>query len=532
MSDLVQRLTTLSKSNNAALLTGILRGIEKESLRITPDGELSQEEHPKSLGSTLTHPRITTDYSEALLEFITEPLGDVKALLQQLDDIHRFTYANIDSETLWVSSMPCMLSGNENIPVGLYGSSNIGRMKTVYRLGLGERYGRLMQTIAGIHYNFSLPDAFWEHLHAEEQSDLSLQDFKTQRYFDLIRNFRRYFWILIYLFGAAPAVCRSFVRDQEHQLEPYGDDKHSLHLPYGTSLRMGNLGYQSAAQEKLIVCYNNLGTYIRTLCNAITDEHPDYSSIGLKADDGGHKQLNTSLLQIENEFYSTIRPKRTSQSGETALNALADRGVEYIEVRCVDLNPYEPLGINEEQIRFLDSFLMYCLYKDSPATDKQEFHNVLENQTRIVARGRDPELKLLCGDGERDMRQWATEILGEMGAAAELLDQAYGSSEHADSLAAQADKLENPDTTPSARILADMKAQNVTFFRLAMNLSQAHKTHFTETELSPEKTREFEAFAKESHAQQQQIEAQDEGDFESFLAAYYKQYQGCSGSPC
>ncbi len=529
MTDYQQRINALIEGPHAALLTGILRGIEKEALRITPDGELSQTPHPHALGSTLTHPRITTDYSEALLEFITEPLADVKELLQQLDDVHRFTYANINDESLWVSSMPCMLGSNDDIPIGRYGSSNIGKMKSVYRLGLGERYGRLMQTIAGIHYNFSLPDEFWTQLHKEEASSLSLQDFKTERYFDLIRNFRRYFWILIYLFGAAPAICRSFVRDQPHELEPFGEDDHSLHLPHGTSLRMGNLGYQSAAQEELVVCYNNLDTYIGTLCKAITEEHSDYANIGLKDQNNEYHQLNTSLLQIENEFYSTIRPKRTSKSGETALNALGARGIEYIEVRCVDLNPYEPLGLNEEQIRFMDSFLMFCLFKESPKTTELEFNNVLENQKRIVNRGRDPELTLKSGEQEKSMHEWANEILNEMKGTATLLDTAYGIDDHSRSLEQQRAKLDKPELTPSAKILADMKSQDLTFFRMAMNLAEQHKAHFTDEPLAQDKTALFEKLATESHDNQAMIEAEDDSSFDEFLAAYYQQYRCCSG---
>jgi len=529
VSNFRQRLSAMTSSKKAALLTGILRGIEKESLRINADGELSQQRHPQALGSALTHSRITTDYSEALLEFITEPLGDVKELLAQLDEVHRYTYANIDNESLWVSSMPCMLGNDDEIPVGLYGSSNTGKMKTAYRLGLGQRYGRKMQAIAGIHYNFSLPDEFWANLHQEENSTLSLQDFKTQRYFSLIRNFRRYFWILVYLFGAAPAVCKSFVRGHEHSLVPYGNDTHSLHMPEGTSLRMGNLGYQSAAQEKLIVCYNNLDTYIQTLCKAITEEHPTYAEIGAKDEEGKHQQLNTSLLQIENEFYSSIRPKRTTKPGETALNALASRGVEYIEVRCIDLNPYAPLGITEEQIHFLDSFLMYCVYKDSPETDELDFRNVLENQTRIVNQGRDPELSLLNGNSERKMTEWATEILNDMEATSALLDTAYETKQYKQSLDAQRIKLEDPGQTPSAQILADMKSQDISFFRLAMNLADQHKAYFSDKPLSAEKNAEFIAMAAESHSKQRELEAVEEIDFDQFLANYYEQYRCCSG---
>ncbi|MEC8427996.1 MAG: glutamate--cysteine ligase, partial [Pseudomonadota bacterium] len=162
LSLLSQRLALLSESGNEHL-TRVFKGLEKESLRVSPDGQLSQNDHPRALGSALTHRNITTDYSEALLEFITEPTEDTEALLQQLDDIQRYTYKNLpEGETLWVASMPCMLTADEDIPVARYGDSNVGKMKTVYRLGLGERYGRTMQTIAGVHYNFSLGDEVWD----------------------------------------------------------------------------------------------------------------------------------------------------------------------------------------------------------------------------------------------------------------------------------------------------------------------------------------------------------------------------------
>ncbi len=527
MSKFSQNLRAFAASGNAALLSGIRRGVEKESLRITPSGELAQTPHPRALGSALTHSQITTDYSEALLEFITHPHKDIPGLLQELEDIHRFTYANIGYESLWVTSMPCMLGRDEDIPVARYGTSNAGRMKTIYRLGLGHRYGRLMQTIAGIHYNFSLPEQLWQSLHLQSQSPLSLQDFKTERYFGLIRNFRRYFWLLIYLFGAAPAVCRSFVRGREHNLVPFGADDHSLHAPYGTSLRMGNLGYQSAAQEKLIVCYNNLETYLQTLCEAITKSHPDYEAIGLKGEQGNYKQLNTSLLQIENEFYSTIRPKRTAQFGETALRALKRGGVEYIEVRCIDLNPYEPLGISTEQIHLLESFMVYCLLKDSPETDPTEYRSIQENQKRIVYRGRDPELTLINSEGEQPLTHWGTAILRDVAAVAELLDSANNTNAYSDAVAIQYPKLDDPELTPSARILRDMREQDITFFRLAMNLAQAHRESFNATPLKADTREAMEARAEESLARQQELESQEQAPFDDYLAAYYGQYRCC-----
>ncbi|MGD8175176.1 glutamate--cysteine ligase [Marinimicrobium sp. ARAG 43.8] len=509
-------------------LKGILRGVEKESLRVTPGGDLAQGEHPRDLGSALTHPHITTDYSEALLEFITEPFTSVEALLGQLDDIHRYTYSVLDGEWLWPASMPCALKGDEGIPVAQYGRSNSGTMKTVYRLGLAHRYGRTMQTIAGVHYNFSLPDQFWRELQALEGDAQSLQDFKTERYFDLIRNFRRYSWLLIYLFGAAPAVCRSFVRNRQHRLEPFNGDEHTLHAPYATSLRMGDLGYQSDAQQSMIVCYNDIASYLQTLCGAITQPHAAYEAIGLKDESGGYQQLNTSLLQIENEFYSSVRPKRTTQRGETALQALRLRGVEYVEVRCVDLNPFEPLGISAEQIHFLDAFLLFCLLRSSPKTHNQEYRNIQENQERIVYRGREPGLKLCREDGEVLMNEWAHELLAAIRDCAVSLDASRGQTDTGQaSVAAQQRKLDDPELTPSARVLAGMRREQQTFFRYTMTQAQQHGDRFRRRPLAADMQAHYRAMAAKSLQDQRAVEAADTLSFEDYLANYYRQYRRC-----
>lgn len=526
------RLKAFAQAPANATLTGILRGLEKESLRITSDGKLAQTGHHESLGSALKHPHITTDYSEALLEFITDPLDNIDALLQQLTDIHAFTYQQlaIHDERLWPASMPCALPADADIPVARYGSTNSGSMKTIYRVGLGHRYGRSMQTIAGIHYNFSMPDHFWQELQKQENNQQTLQDFKTERYFALIRNFRRYFWLLIYLFGAAPAVSSSFVAGRQHRLKPFNDDLETQYLPYATSLRMGDLGYQSDAQQTLFVCYNNLTTYLKTLCGAITNVHPAYDAIGVKNAAGEYRQLSTSLLQIENEFYSSIRPKRTTQSGETALQALRLRGVEYIEVRCVDLNPYEPLGISSEYIHVLDAFLLYCLLSDSPQTSTEEYGEGQENQKRMVYVGRDPQLKLLRTGQEVDFQEWATEILDESLACAELLDQAKGGAAHANAIRQQYAKLSNPSLTPSAQVLADLQQQGKSFFEHTQALAEQHRAYFLQHPLTLETLRQFEQEAQLSVEAQQQLEASAQLDFDQYLANYYEQYRGCSCS--
>lgn len=515
-------------SAQAIDFTQITRGVEKESLRITPKGGLAQTPHPQSLGSALTHPHITTDFSEALLEFITAPSTGIESTLEQLDNIHRFTYANIDDEMLWVNSMPCVLNADAGIPVARYGSAHVARMKTIYRLGLGHRYGRPMQTIAGIHYNFSLPKDFWRQIQLEEGDSSNAQDFRTQGYFHLIRNFRRYFWLLLYLFGASPAICPTFVQGRRHKLTPLTEKGSTLHGRFATSLRMGDLGYQSSAQQGIRISYNSLPDYLQALCRAITQSHPDYESIGLKDKDGHYQQLNTGILQIENEFYSTVRPKRSAKRGETALRALFDRGVEYVEVRCVDLDPFSPLGINAEQIRFLDTFLLYCALADSPLADADENRRVHENQQRIVYSGRDPELSLTTRDGERPFAEWAGNLLDDLAPIAELLDDHHGSGDYCLALDRQKEKVSDADLTPSAQVLQALVDNDQSFYQFGMEWALKHHRHFQAEALAEETQATFVQLAAQSIQDQRSIEEKDSGSFADYLAQFYQQYQYCN----
>lgn len=530
MTRLTDILHALSSTAHYAGIANMTRGLEKESLRIRPNGTLASSRHPLALGSALTHPHITTDYSEALLEFITDPCSDSSAVLNQLTELHAYTCQNLDNERLWPTSMPCMLGRDEDIPIAQYGSSNSGKMKSAYRLGLGHRYGRSMQTIAGLHYNFSVSDDLWAFLHQQDKSSMTIEAYKTQGYFHLIRNFRRYFWLLLYLFGASPGVCKSFVGERKHQLVPFGDDPHSLHTPYATSLRMGDLGYQSSAQESLVITYNCLDSYIETLCSAITHTHPDYEAIGTKDSAGVYQQLNANLLQIENEFYSVIRPKRTARRGETALSALANGGVEYIEVRCLDLNPFEPLGINESQMQFLDTFLLYCLLSDSPPSDNEEHEAIQNNQKRMVYRGREPALTLLSKNAtgdivERPMREWADNLMTDMQSISHVLEAATGQAKHNHSLKIERAKLQNDRLTPSAMILDNMASENKTFYRFAADLATEHQAYFAQYPLSDAQRQYYSTLAEASHTQQRTIENDDRVSFDRYLEDYYSQYQ-------
>jgi glutamate--cysteine ligase len=519
---LQDHLALLDNPQFSNLLKGIVRGIEKESLRVTPSGHIASTPHPQNLGSALTHPSITTDYSEALLEFITAPSCSIEAVLKELEDLHRFTYRQIGDELLWVSSMPCQLGADDQIPIAQYGSSNIGQMKEIYRKGLGHRYGRAMQTIAGIHYNFSLPDELWVALKEKQQSHLSLQDFKSEGYFKLIRNFRRYAWLLLYLLGSAPAVCRSFVASRDHHLSPVGNDSHSLYQPNATSLRMGDLGYQSKAQSNLDISYNSLEQYIKTLRAALAEPYQQYADIGLKNEQGEYNQLNTHVLQIENEFYSPIRPKRTAAANETPLQALERHGVEYIEVRCLDVNPLLTCGIDAQTIRFLDTFLLFCLFSNSPDINDQDSQRLSENMLRTVYSGRDPELKLWQQQTEKPLRQWAEELLATMVPIAQKLDYANQcEAEHSQALYAMQGKVKCANFTPSAKMLEEMQNNNETYFRMAMRKAKEQRTEFTQGKIEAELEKTYSELAKTSHNKQAQIENTDTQSFDRYLADYW-----------
>ena len=515
-------VSTLLNAVNTApeTLRGIGRGIEKESLRVTPDGALSGEPHPQALGSALTHPNITTDFSEAQLELITGVHKRPSDCLDELVNVHRFVYANIGTEVLWPASMPCILNRSENIPVGRYGTSNIGQAKTVYRLGLGNRYGRLMQTISGIHYNFSLPDAFWPRV--APHYGLDDDSLRTKLYFDLIRNFRRHSWLLIYLFGGSPAVCKSFTNglgaDVDHGLQSY--DEGSLYLPNATSLRMGRLGYQSDAQSALHVSYNSLAEYAATMLEALRQPYPPYADIGVRDAEGRYRQLNTSLIQIENEFYGTIRPKQPVQPGERPLVALDRRGVRYVEVRCLDLNPFLPVGIDAQQVRFLDVFLLYCLLSESPPDTPDESARLQRNQITVVEQGRAPGLSLEGPHGATSMRSWAAEILEGCAVLAGLLDAANDGEGYGRAVDAARVSVADPHSTPSARVLEAMRQAQVPFFRFAMNQANAHAAYFAERRLDSEERASWGTISSDSHARQRAIEDADEVDFEAFLERY------------
>ncbi len=493
-------------------------------MRVTAEGRLAQSPHPPQLGSALTHPHITTDYSEALLEFITAPYPEATATLSFLEDIHRFVFQMLpDDEMLLASSMPIGFDKDGDIPIAWYGKSNIGRMKHAYRVGLAHRYGRAMQAIAGIHFNYSLAEDLWPLLPEIFKQTLPPKELRAYVYFCLIRNLHRYGWLLLYLFGASPVVngqflkCRGGIPSGFIEISP-----NTFGMHYATSLRMSDIGYKNKTQASLHISFNCLEEYVTSLCHAIETPHAPYQAIGVNVG-GEYRQLNANILQIENEYYSPVRPKQIAESCEKPTLALKRRGVRYVEIRALDLNPFDPLGINLDRIHFLEAFLLFCLLQDSPPLSRSENRTIHNNLLATAQRGRDPSLNLMQGSQAVPLSQWAGDVLQAMQPLCELMDESLPLPPYQNSLQRQWEKVQNPESTPSARVVQEMRENHESFDHFSRRLSQSHADYFRNRPLAHTQLDWFKILTSQSIEEQERIEAEDTLSFEQFLHRYFSQ---------
>lgn len=520
---------------SASLLTGMKRGIEKESLRMQANGFLAQTTHPQALGAALTHPHITTDYSEALLELITPTFDHPQQALDFLRELHVEVQQNLaEGETLWPLSMPCMLDSEEqNIPLAQYGRSNLGQFKTLYRHGLGIRYGRRMQTIAGVHYNVSFPDQLFQAWQDAADTpaalkQLRLQDYRSERYFGLIRNFLRLTPLTIYLLGASPSVCGCFLIGREHHLQPLIGG--TLHLPYATALRMGRLGYQNSAQRQLGIHYNALGCYLKGMQRAIGTPYEEFSKLGLDNAQGEPIQINDHVLQIENEYYSLIRPKQIPQKGESPAQALQNRGVAYVELRAVDLNPFSDIGVDLESACFLETLALYALLQPSPSIEAEEQVRIECNQAKVVDEGRNPQLEIDTADGLQPFTAWGLAQIQAMQPYAQQLDSASQTDIYQQALTVMTARLQQVENTLSAQVLAQTVAAGGSWHfghALAKDYAQAQRTHV----LSAPQHEYFKQAAQQSWQDQAALEQQDQCDFKTYLAPYRQSASHAEAQP-
>ncbi|WP_276611804.1 glutamate--cysteine ligase [Shewanella polaris] len=524
-----EKVENLSDTQGRAALLGMSRGIEREALRIDGNGHLAQDEHPKALGSALTHSRITTDYSESLLEFITPVCHSIDELLEGLTQTHAYSVRNLNGQELWPVSMPCYVGAVSDIPVARYGTSNNGKMKTLYRKGLTHRYGALMQIISGVHFNFSVSQELWQRLYDDKiangngsaccSKSINFEDFVSESYFGLIRNYRRLVWVLPYLFGSTPALCSSFIKDQEVDFEFKKTGKGTLYLPFATSLRMSDLGYTNKEQDTLNISYNSLPDYLEGVGAAIKMPSKKFAQIGVNVD-GEFRQLNSNILQIENEFYAPIRAKRVTQKGEKPSQALSRAGVEYIEVRALDVNPFSPVGIDATQVRFLDLFLLHCLLSPSKDTDAVGEAEIAANLKAVVLEGRKPGLTLQRNGEAISLKQWMHELFDELAILAILLD---GEDSHAyqTALSTWSEAIDDPDKTLSGRVIQEVVVKGTDHSVWVKTLADDYHQYLSQYPLTDEVVQSYKNEAKQSLLEQQKLEAQPQANFTSFLEDYF-----------
>jgi glutamate--cysteine ligase len=502
----------------SALLKGNLMGLEKEGLRVSSKGSISQVPHPHTLGCALTHPNITTDFSESLVELVTPALGSATKMLSFLENTQHYLYHHLPkNQNFWPTSMPCVIRGETTIPIAQYGASNQGMMKTIYRQGLANRYGSVMQIIAGIHFNYSFSHEFWQQYQILLAPTETLRSFIDNGYMGLTRNIVRYGWIIPYLFGASPAVCKSFLKGYHaHSLVEFNDS--TLYEPYATSLRMGDIGYQNLAEDEAGVKanYNSLNHYINSLKAGMKTTCSEYEMIGLKRH-GKYQQLNTNILQIENEYYASVRPKPLVEPDKKPLDTLSSSGIGYVELRSIDINPLLALGIDKAQVYFLEAFMLFCLLEPSCAISTSEQFEIDTNDQLVAHEGRKPKLMLIRRGKQISLQKWGSDIITKIEQCATLLGES-----HQASVRDIARRINNPNLTPSAITLFQMKERNQGFFDYTNSLSKQYRSDFLSNKINQKHFDYLDHQAKISCKKQQQIETSDLVDFDIFLTEYFK----------
>jgi len=519
--DFQQRLTIIGQQSQS--LIGFGRGVEREALRVNAEGKLSQYGHPQAFGSALCHQSITTDFAESLLEFITPVAKDSEQLFAYLNDIHHYAAKNLENnETLWPISMPCFVDSEEDVVLGQYGSSNLGKMKTAYRQGLKNRYGSMMQVIAGVHYNFSLPEKFWSTWSEIQGVDLPANDLKSAGYLGLIRNYFRYGWVIPFLFGASPALCQSFLQGKKTDLPFKKIGKGTIYLPYATSLRLSDLGYTNSGHSSLQISYNSIDQYLTSVQQALGKKSPEFKKLGIKKDNK-YVQLNDNVLQIENELYASIRPKRVVKGNETPSQGLRSRGIEYIEIRSLDVNPFSKVGITEEQVDFLDLFLTWCAIIPSEALSSAQSSHFADNLNKIVTEGRQPGLSLEIDGCEQSVAQWGAWLTAQLQELAVVFDNSEKSSRYQQAMTHIAPRFSAPELTSSAQVLALIKEKNTDNGPLALSLSKTYKAQLIAQPYQIWSDQYFEQERVNSLQKQQSIENADTLNFDQYLQQYFIQ---------
>lgn len=421
--------------NSKELLEGWF-GLEREMLRVDSFGNLSFKSHPEVFGDKAKNPYITTDFSESQIEVITPTLGSVEEVYNFTRALYDIVTPEIGDELLWPQSMPCIIPEGGKIPVADYGEA--GKAAKEYREMLLEKYGARKQLISGIHFNFSFKDEFIQKLYDNSNQEISFKEYKNNIYLKLTRNYLRYRWLIIYLFGAAAVVDVSYTTECSNKFKHIS--KRGRTNSSVISYRNGNCGYKNNVD--LFPSYNSVDEYIESLNNYISDK----------------------LITSHKELYSQVRLK--PKNPNNFIESLKEDGIQYLEYRTFDVNPFEKGGISLVDLKFMQLFNIYLLVKEESDYPKWQ-EEALENQ-HIIAR---------YGKINASLKRYGTEVLKTDFALDLLKDMkevcVYLDLENEEVIQTMIDRVTHVENTYAYKITQKVKDEG--FINAFTNLANEYK---------------------------------------------------------
>ncbi|MGL5381250.1 bifunctional glutamate--cysteine ligase GshA/glutathione synthetase GshB [Clostridium sp.] len=421
-------------------------GIERESLRVNSNGKLSLKPHPDSFGGKLSNPYITTDFSESQVELITPTFNTIDETYKFLNALYDIVALGIEDEYLWPQSMPCDIPENDRIPIAEFCECKVGSEARAYREKLLKKYGGKKQLISGIHYNFSFNEIIINKLYKESNTDESYKEFRNNVYLKVVRNYLKYRWLLIYLLGGAAIIHESYDAECASKLDKVSE---------GSFSNIGAISYRNSECG-----YKNK-----------IDLFPDYNSVKGYVE-SVNEFVREGLIDSHKELYSQIRLK--AYDNNKFLQSLLDDGINYLEIRSIDINPFSKTGISLEDLNFINIFTLFLLVEEEDNYDKWQ-EEALYNQN-LIARYGEEEIILKRHGKIVDKNEWAIEILNKIKAINDELN--LGKEEIIDNMI---EKVVNPNLTYAHRIKEIVKEEGYveTYIGLAKEYKkQAYENRF------------------------------------------------------
>ncbi|WP_415348692.1 bifunctional glutamate--cysteine ligase GshA/glutathione synthetase GshB, partial [Clostridium perfringens] len=425
-------------------------GLEKENVRVTERGNLALTPHPKAFGDREKNAYIKTDFSESQLEMVTPVCNTLEEVYSFICNLNKVVSLEImkNGEFLWPQSNPPILPREEEIPIAKLSN----REDELYRENLSYKYGKKKQVISGIHYNFSFKEEFIELLYKELKVEKDFREFKDDIYLRMARNFQKYHWLLIYLTGASPVFHESYIEEIKEEGEKLGED--SYYIKDDTSLRNSSYGYKN--KKDYYISYNSIGEYASDIKNLVKDKE----------------------IQSIKEYYNPIRLK--SLGSEDMLESLLHKGIDYLEVRLLDLDPLSIQGVSKETLYLVHLFMIYTLLKENKEITYKDQEEFFKNHDMVALKGRNEEAVIYENGVPVLLKDKGREILSEMGEIVEIL---FSNNEEFKNVIKRAlEKINNPHDTISEKLIKDIKEEG--YINFHMRLAKKYLNNFKNKEFN------------------------------------------------